>query len=213
MGNSLKNDSRQSGVTIAELLVVVVIIAVIAGFALIQRGGTDEQLKRQNAAQELKSAFERGRFDSVKRRADNSGPSAVPANVVVNTTGFILSTDLDQDGDLDSDDERAVDLNGSNIVIGGDVGMNFPVTVSFNQRGEATATDTNGDVLPIFLVCNVSCASPTGTNSNIVLITPTGTVNLLAGSSTIPTFSPPVGITIVPSGDSINNQAAVTPTP
>ena len=212
MGDSIKNDSHQSGVTIAELLVVIVVIAVIAGFALIQRGGTDEQLKRQNAAQELKIAFERARFDSVKRRADNSDPSAQHASVVVNASGLTLSADLNQDGVLDSDDERAVDLGGSNIVIGGDE-MTFPVTVSFNQRGEATATDSSGTIQPIFLVCNVSCASPTGANSNIVLITPTGTVNLLPGGTTIPTFSPPTGITIVPSGDSINNQAAVTPTP
>ena len=212
MGVSLKNDSRQSGVTIAELLVVFVVIAVIAGFALIQKGGTEEQLKRQNAAQELKSAFERARFDSVKRRADNSVPSALRANVVVNASGFTLVTDLNQDGALNSADERSVDLSGSNIVIGGDE-MTFPVTVSFDQRGEATAVDSIGDAQPIFLVCNVSCASPTGTNSNIVLITPTGTVNLLPGGITIPTFSPPAGITIVPPGDSINNQAAVTPTP
>ena len=63
------NSKSQAGVTIVELLVVCVIIAIIAGFALMQRGGANEQFQRQNVARELKFALERARFDSVKRRA------------------------------------------------------------------------------------------------------------------------------------------------
>ena len=210
MGRSIRSDSRQSGVTIAELIVVMVVIAVIVGFALLQRGGADEVFKRQNAAQGLKSALERARFDSVKRRAD---AGAIQAKVLVNATSFTLTTDRDQDGVLNATDDQVTDISGLNVVIAGDVGATLPVTVTFNQRGEASAADASVDVAPLFWICNVSCSAPTVTNSNILLVTPTGTVNLLPGGAAMPTFSPPGGITNVDPGNSINNYAAITPTP
>jgi prepilin-type N-terminal cleavage/methylation domain-containing protein len=187
MSDSFQPDSRaQSGVTITELLVVVVVIGVICGFALMQGGGTNIQFKRQSVAHELKTALERARFDSVKRRADGTIPQA---RVVINETSFTLTTDQNLDGAA------------------------FPVTVIYSQRGEAIATSASLDMEPVFWVCNVSCASPDDANANIVLVTPTGTVNLLPGSSSPPTFSSPTGLTSVPPSNSINNTAAVTPTP
>lgn len=209
MADTLQLDPRQSGVTVVELMVVVIVISVLAAFALIQPGGANEQFKRQNAAQELKSALERARFDSVKRRADTS---AIQARVVVDATSFTLSTDKNQDGTIDSNDEQVTNIAGQNLVIEPEVGT-LPVAVTFNQRGEATATDATAVVKSIFRVCNISCSAPTEANSNIVLVTPTGTVNLLPGGSSIPTFSAPANITTVPASNSINNSAAVTPTP
>ena len=190
---------------------MVVVIAVIAGFAMMQMGGANEQFRRQNIAQELKSAFERARFDSVKRRADN--PDA-QAKVVVNETTYTLTTDRNQDGVFDSTDDEVANLTGQNVVIAGDTGITLPVTIKYNQRGEITAVDaTNAVIDPVFLVCNVSCSSPTQANSNILMVSRTGTVNLLAGGSELPTFSPPGGITSIPANTSINNTAVVTPTP
>lgn len=200
----------QGGVTVTELLVVMVIISVLAAFALLQRGGADTQLKRQNVAQELKNAFERARFDSVKRRADSS---AIQARVVVDASSFTLTVDRNQDGVLDAADAQVTDISGLNVVIASYGGATLPITVSYNQRGETSAVDGSGDTEPIFLVCNASCSSPTVSNSNIVLLTPTGTVNLLPGGGSIPTFSAPGGLTSVPAGSSINNTAAITPAP
>jgi prepilin-type N-terminal cleavage/methylation domain-containing protein len=211
MSDSFQPYSRaQSGVTITELLVVVVVIGVICGFALMQGGGSNVQFKRQSIAQELKTALERARFDSVKRRADGTIPQA---RVVINETSFTLTTDQNQDGVLDSSDDQPTTFSGQNIVIGLDDGAAFPVTVIYTQRGEAIATSASLDMEPVFWVCNVSCASPDDANANIVLVTPTGTVNLLPGSSSPPTFSSPTGLTSVPPSNSINNTAAVTPTP
>ncbi len=210
MGNCYQPNSHQAGVTVTELIVVMVVISVLAAFGLMQLGGADDQLKRQNAAQDLKSALERARFDSVKRRADTAG---IQAKVVVDTTSITLSVDKNQDGVIDALDEQVTSIAGLNVVIAADVGVTLPVTVSYNQRGEAAAVDTVGTVVPIFWICNVTCSSPTVANSNILLVTPTGTVNLLPGGSSIPTYSPPVGITNVAPGNSINNSAAVTPSP
>ena len=207
VNSSLRNTPGQRGVTVVELLVVVIVIAVILGFAIIQRGGVDQQLKRQNVAQELKSAFERARFDSVKRRADSPD---VQAKVVVTATTFTLTTDRDQSGVLDTADDELTAFSGLNVIIAGNAGITLPVTLTYNQRGEAAAVDNTASTIdPIFFVCNVSCSSPTVANSNIVLVTPTGTVNLLAGGSDLPTYSAPGGLTNVPTNTSINNTAVV----
>jgi len=89
------NYHGQSGVTLPELLMVMVIIAVVAGLALMQFGTARDQFRRQNLAQQLKQAFERARFDSVKRRADGVTPYA---KVVVNTGSFTLTTDKNGNG-------------------------------------------------------------------------------------------------------------------
>ena len=212
MADSLEQiRSTESGVTIAELLVVIVVIGVLAAFALMQRGGANEQFQRQNVARELKVALERARFDSVKRRAD--GTDVPQARVVINATSFTLTTDRDQNGVLEASDDQTTEFSAQNVVIGLEPGLSFPVTVTYSQRGEPSARDPSTDTDPFFWVCNVSCSAPSASNANLILVTPTGTVNMLAGNVSPPTFDPPSGITSVPPSNSINNSAAVTPTP
>jgi Tfp pilus assembly protein FimT len=206
----MKSNSRkltgQSGASVVETLVVIVIIAIVAALALMQRGSANEQFQRQNVARELKVAFERARFDSVKRRADTV---ATQAKVLVETDAYTLTTDMNLNGTLESSDDvrKAVSVPGQNVVIAGNGGTTLPVTVSFNQRGEPV--DSSGvSISPVFLVCNASCSSPTNANSNIVVLTPTGTVNLLAGGSTIPAFNAPP-VTSVPVGTGISNMVSV----
>src|SRR5688572_33143247 len=128
MGSLSYTIRRQDGTTVVEVLVVVIIIAVIAAFAIMQKGSANEQFQRQGLARELKVAFERARFDSVKRRADTS---SIQAKVVVNAMSFTLTTDRNQDGVLDTSDDQASNISGLNIVIAGDGGITLPVTVSF----------------------------------------------------------------------------------
>ena len=186
---SKNRSSGQSGLSLVELLVVMVIIAVIATIALMQRGSANDQFKRQNAAIQLKNAFERARFDSVKRRAETE---AVQAKVQVTTTGFTLTTDKDLNGVLNSSDDETTSLIPQNIGIKGYDGSLNPPAVYYNKRGEAVDSVGNS-ISPAFYVCNVTCNAPTASNSNIVLVTPTGTVNLLPGGSQLPVFgAPPV---------------------
>ena len=206
MAESFPSASRQSGVTIVELMVVVVLIAVVAAFALIQRGGTDEQLRRQNVARELKSALERARFDSVKRSAEGAGP----ANVVVENDRFILRTDTD----LDTPGLESIETTlPPNVSIARYDGGRDTVTVTFDKRGETTTT---GAESPVFLVCNGTCSADDDAahNANIVLITATGTVNLLPGGSTPQTFTAPPVAPPIGAGTDINPRVLLpTPTP
>ena len=189
-----------AGFSLVEMLVVFVIIGIIAGFAFMQRGTTNEQFKRQNVARELKVAFERARFDSVKRRAQAS-PTDTRAKVIVDATSYTLITDRNQDGDTtDAGDSLTTNFASQNITISSD-STSLPVTVNFDKRGEVTATDD-----PIFLVCNGTCtfADDTPSTANIVLVTPTGTVNMLNGGATPPTFNAP-DVSVVPTNTNIKD--------
>ncbi len=200
MDSSLRSDSHQSGVTLTELLVVVVVIVVIGAFALMQRGAANEQLVRQNAAQQLKSAFERARFDSVKRRA--VGSSAV-AKVTVTPTSFTLRTYNDDVNGNPIAAETTTNLP-TGIVIGLYDGTTLTSQeVVFNMRGETPTSPA-----PQFNVCNVDCTSPNNSNANVLIITPTGTVNLLSGSSQLPTFGAPA-VNSVPTNSGVNPDAVL----
>ncbi|HVF31372.1 MAG TPA: prepilin-type N-terminal cleavage/methylation domain-containing protein [Pyrinomonadaceae bacterium] len=194
MEHSLKENSHvQAGVSVIELLVVMIVIGVIAGFALMQRGGVDVQISRQNVAQQLKVAFERARFNSVKRRAQ----AGQEATVTVTPTSYTLRTYAEVSGAWVASDQT-VNLP-SGIVIGlYDESALTTRDVPFNMRGETPASPS-----PEFLVCNVTCANRTNATANIVLVTPTGTVNLLPGGSSLPVFGVP-SVTSVPGSNGIN---------
>lgn len=194
----------EEGVSLVETLVVVVIIAIVAAFALLQLGEPNRMMKRQNVARELKVALERGRFDSVKRRADTSTKQA---RVTVTSSAFILTTDNDLSGSIESSDDVVTAFGAQNISISPVGSMTLPFTVWFNQRGEPVSS-SGISISPIFLVCNGVCVSPNNSNSNIVVLTPTGTVNLLAGGSAVPIFPTP-NITNVPPGTGISNMVSV----
>jgi prepilin-type N-terminal cleavage/methylation domain-containing protein len=189
---------NQHGVSLVELVVVILIIAIIATIALLNIATPKKQLTRQNVAQELKSAFERARFDSVKRRAEIDTINNIDyrASVTVNETSFILVTDVNQDGDVaDAADSLTTNFSADGVAVTSTT-LTLPVTVYFNKRGEVI-NSAGSSMSPTFLVCNPSCAVSNGnsnansSNANLVLVTPTGTVNLLSGGSSVPTFATP----------------------
>lgn len=198
--------NSQSGVSMVELLVVMVIIAIVVSLALLNRGNANEQFQRQNASRLLKAAFERARFDSVKRRADGSSDRPF-AYVQVRNDGFTLRTFND---DVNSNpiakDESTTFSSG--IVLAHYASGTIPMTVSFNRRGE-----TSGGV-PQFYVCNIGCSSPDNADADLIVVTLTGTVNLLGGGATIPSFSNTSLAGSVSDTASINDDVIIpTPTP
>jgi prepilin-type N-terminal cleavage/methylation domain-containing protein len=201
----------QTGVTLVELLVVCVIIAILAGFALMLRGGANEQFQRQNVARELKFAFERARFDSVKRRAD---ATADRARVVVEAGSFTLATDKNLDGTITTADDFQTNFAVQNIAIAGQGSSSVPMTIYFDQRGE-TVDSAGASISAAFYLCNVSCASPGNDDANIVLITPTGTVDMLGGGASVPTFNAPTVAAPVANAANVdlNIWVQMTPTP
>ena len=187
----------QSGFSVVELLVVIVIISIVAAIALMQKGSANEQFKRQSVAQELKVAFERARFDSVKRRV-NPGEEAT---VTLSPYQYTLRTfPTDSSGTPTVNDRTTTMPDG--IVMGMYGGGPLTTqTVTFNMRGEAVTSPAAQ-----FVVCNNSCNSATDATANIVLVTATGTVNLLSGGSILPSFTAP-GVSVIPANANISNTA------
>jgi Tfp pilus assembly protein FimT len=203
--NKTKRLYRQAGISYVELLVVIVIIAIVASLALMQRGNANEQLQRQNVARELKVALERARFDSVKRRGEDGSANGLPdlrAKVLVNTNSFQLTTYRDDVNGVAAAELQNYALPPGTSIQRFDGGV-MPVEVFFNRRGEATAFAGGSAVNPAFLSCNGPCLTQTPANSNIVLVTPTGTVNLLPGGTAIPSFAAPSVTTVAP-GTGVN---------
>ncbi len=189
----IKHLFDDSGFSMTELLMVMVVISIVAALALLQFGGSRDQFRRQNVAQQLKQAFERARFDSVKRRADGAGSPF--ASVNVNSTSYTLVTDLNGDGDTSDEGESVVtNLSGQTIVPGPGSSITLPATIAFDKRGEVAVAN------PTFLVCQGTCSvsAANNSNANIVLVTPTGTVNILPGGANVPTFSAPSQTAVSP---------------
>lgn len=203
MASSLQSNSHQAGVTLTELLVVILVIATIVGFALMRRGSANEIFTRQNVAQQLKTVLERARFDSVKRRADNIGGNDYRAKVTITPTTYTLRTYNNDVNSMPVASDVVTTLP-AGIVIGLYDGTALTSQeVAFDMRGETSASPP-----PQFYVCNVSCSSPTNTTANILIVTPTGTVNLLPGGSTLPTFGVPA-VNPVPVGSAVNPDAVL----
>ncbi len=205
----------EHGFSLIEILIVITIIVIVSALAVMEYRSSNARFKRINIATELKVSFERARFDSIKRRAEAADTQA---KVLVAETAITLSTDNNLDGVINgAGDSPEINFAAQNITISKyENATVLPVIVYFNQRGEVTAIDANNaTVNPVFLVCNSPFTTVNSSNCNVVLITPTGTVNMLTGGSTPPGFAAPA-ITSIPPTDYINTFVSLftgTPVP
>ena len=209
----------ESGVSIVETLIVLVIVVIVVTFAVVSFSRGSRNLSRQNVAREFKVSLERARFDSVKRRASVcSDMSRVTVN---NATSFTVTTDLNQNGTLEAAEARdqVFGIQGDVTMVGN--GVTFPVTIRFDERGHAVLSDcvsTPPPNVPLLYFCNGACTPSTANsqNSNVVFVSPTGTVAMLTGGETMPTFANP-SVANVNSNVQVNPMLAVwaptTPSP
>lgn len=182
--------SSEAGVTLVELMVVALIIIIVATIAFLNAGTANAQFQRQNVTRQLKAALERARFDSVKRRAVNDNQKA---SVTVSGSSFVLRTDVDLNGLTTDAGDVATVFADAGITIQRYDGAAFSASnekVAFNMRGEVPTSPPAQ-----FLICNGTCpavASLTPDIADILIVTPTGTVNLLPGTpGALPTFTDP----------------------
>jgi Tfp pilus assembly protein FimT len=197
--------ASQSGASVVELLVVVLIIAIVASLALFSRGSANEQLQRQTAAVELKVYLERARFDSVKRRADGSLES--PYAFVEIFPGSIALTTFNRQVGSNATPATITYTFPAGVTaeaLGYSLGSSKQV--QFDRRGLATVV---GGGATNFMVCRGTC--PTLDNpaadANTLVITATGTVNLLGGRVEPPDFDPPSGLDPLLPTDGIKDEA------
>jgi Tfp pilus assembly protein FimT len=211
----------ERGASIIEMIIVLAVVAILVTFAVAQFGNANENFERQNLAKEFKIHLERARFDSVKRRATNTADMAIVD--VLNSTSYTAATDMNQNGTIDTSDTRTIDFSGrTDVQIYLASGLNFPVTIRFDRQGHALISDNNGNAVDHFIFCGTGCtaANANSSNSNVVYISPTGSVAMLGGGESMPNFNAPnVSNTWSNSNSGINPDLAVmtgtppTPTP
>jgi len=214
----------QSGISLIEILIVLVILAILVTFSIAQFGDSRVVFERQNLAREFKVNLERARFDSVKR---NAVVPAKRANVEVSDElSFNTTLDLNQNNILDESDTRTVDFSGrSSVKIVPDTGtagdtIVFPMTITFDHRGHIISEDSSTPKKSVtrFIFCTDSCtvATANAKNASVISISLTGTVSMIAGGETQPTFSSPtitntINYEINP--DLLESVLSPTPTP
>jgi prepilin-type N-terminal cleavage/methylation domain-containing protein len=213
--------SPQAGFSLVELMIVIVIAAVITTFAVMRFTSSKDNLQRQNVAREFKNSLERARFDAVKRRPGST--SDMSTVQVLSATSFSYTIDRNQNGVIDGTAETTtIDFSSrGRVQVAGD-NFVYPVTVAFDRKGQIRARNASNQVVnPTFYFCNGSCTPLTANaaNSNIVYVSPTGTVSMMQGGQTVPTFANPT-VTNVNSSSSVNPMLSVwdpyvagTPTP
>lgn len=206
----------QYGFSLAELLVVVVILGVLAAFAIIALGNSTSSIERQNVAKQFKISLERARFDSVKRRADYcENMSRVE---ITSATSFTLLTDANQNGALEPDMEtRTIKFSSQDIIsIVADPPLTYPIVIRFDKRGNASSgacgAETAVNTPTIFCTMPCTAASANASNSNVVFVSRTGTVALMGGGSDAPAFTAPA-IGSIDNSNQINPMLVVWDVP
>jgi Tfp pilus assembly protein FimT len=185
--------NSESGISLVEILIVIVICAILVTFAVARFSNAKTSLQRQNVARELKVSFERARFDSVKRRALETDSPDKRAKVKVDATNFEISIDRNLSGTIDTSDTRQVNFGSNGDIRIVSSTLSLPVTVRFDYRGQIVATDSTGaTVTPKFIICNnCTAATATAQNATIVSISSTGTIVMTAFGDSEPTFQNP----------------------
>jgi prepilin-type N-terminal cleavage/methylation domain-containing protein len=123
----IKQDAR--GFTVTELLCVVVMVSVIAGFAVVSLVRGKRNAYRTNAAVEIANYLQKARVDSMRRNAKDINHMAQVK--FFNRKFYSIAIDGDNDGYLDVPlvmtlpDQPGVEINGP-----------FPKTYIFDWQGQ-----------------------------------------------------------------------------
>lgn len=140
------------GFSTTEILIVVAMIAVVAGFGVLSfvRGG--RTVDRTNTAVELATNLQKARLDSMRRNPNDVGQMAQVK--VFNRRFYSVALDADHDGQLDIPlvislpEEPGVEINGP-----------FPKTYIFDGQGQTVDSQKQRVVAPPMTVGNASGAS------------------------------------------------------
>ena len=109
-----RRTASEQGYSLIEIVLVLVIIAIMATFAILALGSSTQNLGRQNITKEFKVALERARFDSIRRRPSNCADMA--SVEITSATSFDLITDVNQNGVIEAADRRTVDFGSRSLV-------------------------------------------------------------------------------------------------
>lgn len=214
-----RDSVSERGYSLIEIMIILVITAVLVTFVVARFGNAKAQFGRQNISRELKVNLERARFDSVKRRptlADGSDKAEVK---ILNASSFSVKIDMNQDGTLvGATETKTVDFTASDVrIVGSGGALVYPITIRFDRYGRIEAKDNSAtpqNITPIFTVCGGKCttdANVNAANADVIYVSPSGTVAMLNGGESKPSFAAP-NVSVVIADTTINDDLRVTST-
>jgi len=153
-----KTLSNAAGVTVLELLIVMMMIAVMSGFALMRIVGARQVMIRANAAQEFVGYLEKARLDSVRRRPVPTTAEMAQVSIV-NATYYSVTIDADGNGALDAPKVISLPVN-TDLQFNG----SFPRTIYFDWRGRTV--NSTGTISPVSTI-TISSSTYGSTSINI----------------------------------------------
>jgi Tfp pilus assembly protein FimT len=154
-----KTLSNAAGVTVVELLIVIMMIAVISGFALMQIVRARQVMIRANAAQEFVGYLEKARLDSVRRRPLPTTAEMAQVSIV-NANYYSVTIDADGNGTLDAPKVIRLPVN-TDLQFNG----TFPRTIYFDWRGRVV--NSTGTISPVSTITIASSSGYGSTNINV----------------------------------------------
>jgi type II secretory pathway pseudopilin PulG len=147
----LKNSSCR-GVSVFELLIVALMVAVVLGFALVNFVQGQRAIMRTTTATELATVLQKARLDSMRRSAkDVAGMAQVK---ILNNRIYSIAVDADNDGNLDVPqvmtlpEEKGVDIGGP-----------FPKNFIFDWLGQTVDEQNRRTNMQPVMIKNSSGAS------------------------------------------------------
>ena len=199
----------EKGYSLLEILIVLMITSILAVMVISSFAKSKDKLKRQDFARQMKSYFDRAKFDSIKRRATDFDEMA--KIIIENDSTYSLVSDTNSNGILEAAEINRISLpqnENFKIVPGSNV---YPISIRFDFRGQIKATDgNNSPINPVFIICDSGCLNfpPNGENSNVIAVSPTGTVSLLKGG-TSPQQATQANVANVGTNQKINQMGMV----
>ena len=143
--------NNAAGVSAIEVLIVLAMVCVIAGFACVHLIQEQRAASRKSTAVEFATLLQKARLDSMRRNAKDINQMAQVK--VFNRSMYSVAIDADGDGYLDiplvtSLEEQGVEINGP-----------FPKTFIFDWLGQTVDSQNHRSTPPIVTVGNGSGAS------------------------------------------------------
>jgi Tfp pilus assembly protein FimT len=186
----------ERGISIVEMLIVVLMIAVVTAFAVSQIAGAQRAMRLSNSAREFTSWLEKARLDSIRRHATtpvSAGEPDLRASVTIASANSYTIT-IDQNGDGTLDPPRTITIPATHGAAF--TGVAVPSTIYYNWRGRPvnntgtlielafTLADGSGNSNPINLKSTGDTSVEANVNTTNVSVTPlSNTANIKSSAN------------------------------
>lgn len=130
-------NAGNAGFSVVELLIVVVMLSAVTGFAITQIAQAKQNMTRANAVRELTTNIEKARLDSVRRHATTSTQLAQVS--IINANFYSVTLDANGDGAMDAPLVIGMPADSHLTIQNG----TFPRTIMFNWRGRTVDSSGN----------------------------------------------------------------------